>query len=313
MGIFKRLFQTKKGAEKARKYQMGLQNTTLSDESLRALFKWPLKDDFYSELEETLILADTGMNTALKISDALAKAVKKERVDSTDALKEAFVEVMRSRYIPAETPDNHSFDVHFIMGVNGVGKTTTIGKLAHRYNAEGHSVMVIAGDTFRAGAIAQLKIWADRTGAAFYAKEALSEPSSVVYEGLEKAKELGIDKVLIDTAGRLHNKQNLMQELDKMVRVVKRFDELAPHQRWLVLDATTGQNGMAQAKVFHEVADLNGIILTKIDGTAKGGIIFAIYDQFSIPIRYVGLGESVDDLEPFDIESYLAGWLGESF
>jgi len=313
MGLFKRLFQTKKSQLKARKYQIGLSQSAASNTSLRALFTWPLPDTFYESLEEALILSDTGIQTALSLSNELQTAIKKSRVDDAESLKETFVDVMRSRYIPTETCDRPSFNVHFIVGVNGVGKTTTIGKLAHRFQTDGQSVMVIAGDTFRAGATEQLKIWADRVGCAFYAKKEGSDPSSVVYEGLEKAKSMGIDTVLIDTAGRLHNKQNLMQELDKMVRVIKRFDKEAPHQRWLVLDATTGQNGMAQAKVFHEVADLNGIVLTKLDGTAKGGIVFSIFDEFAIPIRYVGLGETVEDLEPFDMDSYLAGWLGESF
>lgn len=313
MGIFKSLFQTKKGKLKARKYQVGLQKTAASNESLRALFTWPIPDAFYEDLEEALVLSDTGLTTALSISEALQKAIKKNRVNSEESLKETFVDLMRSRYITPSEITDVPLDVHFIMGVNGVGKTTTIGKLAYRYQEAGHSVMVIAGDTFRAGATEQLKIWAERIGCAFYAKAEGSDPSSVVYEGLQKAQEKGIDKVLIDTAGRLHNKQNLMQELDKMVRVVKRFEQSAPHQRWLVLDATTGQNGMAQAKVFHEVADLNGIVLTKLDGTAKGGVVFSIYDVFAIPIRYVGLGEALEDLEPFDIDSYLAGWLGERF
>ncbi len=313
MGIFKSLFQTKKGKLKARKYQLGLQKTAASNENLRALFTWPIAETFYEELEEALILSDTGLNTALSLSEALQKAVKKAKVNSEETLKETFVELMRSRYISPSADGDASMEVHFIMGVNGVGKTTTIGKLAHRYQEAGHSVMVIAGDTFRAGATEQLKIWAERTGCAFYAKSEGADPSSVVYEGLQKAQENGIEKVLIDTAGRLHNKQNLMQELDKMVRVVKRFEPSAPHQRWLVLDATTGQNGMAQAKVFHEVADLNGIVLTKLDGSAKGGIVFSIFDAFAIPIRYVGLGEALEDLEPFDMDSYLAGWLGETF
>lgn len=313
MGIFKSLFQTKKGKLKARKYQLGLQKTAASNENLRALFTWPIAETFYEELEEALILSDTGLNTALSLSEALQKAVKKAKVNSEETLKETFVELMRSRYITPSADVDASMEVHFIMGVNGVGKTTTIGKLAHRYQEAGHSVMVIAGDTFRAGATEQLKIWAERTGCAFYAKAEGADPSSVLYEGLQKAQENGIEKVLIDTAGRLHNKQNLMQELDKMVRVVKRFEPSAPHQRWLVLDATTGQNGMAQAKVFHEVADLNGIVLTKLDGSAKGGIVFSIFDAFAIPIRYVGLGEALEDLEPFDMDSYLAGWLGETF
>lgn len=313
MGIFKSLFQTKKGKLKARKYQLGLQKTAASNASLRALFTWPVAESFYEELEEALILSDTGLTTALSISEALKKAVKKNRVNDEASLKETFVDLMRTRYIQPSQDTPPLFEVHFIMGVNGVGKTTTIGKLAHRFKEAGHSVMVIAGDTFRAGATEQLKIWAERTGVQFYAKTEGADPSSVVFEGLQIAQEKGIQKVLIDTAGRLHNKQNLMQELDKMVRVVKRFEPSAPHQRWLVLDATTGQNGMAQAKVFHDVADLNGIVLTKLDGTAKGGVVFSIYDVFAIPIRYVGLGEAMEDLEPFDMDSYLAGWLGESF
>lgn len=313
MGIFKTLFQTKKSKLKARKYQVGLQKTAASNASLRALFTWPLSPTFYEDIEEALILSDTGLTTALSISEALKKAVKKAQVYDEVSLKETFVELMQTRYVKPQDEVPLEFEVHFIMGVNGVGKTTTIGKLAYRMKEAGFSVMVIAGDTFRAGAIDQLRIWAERTGCEFYAKAEGADPSSVVYEGLQMAREKGIQKVFIDTAGRLHTKQNLMQELDKMVRVVKRFDPDAPDQRWLVLDATTGQNGMAQATVFHEVADLNGVVLTKLDGTAKGGIVFSIYDTFGIPIRYVGLGETAEDLEPFDINSYLAGWLGETF
>lgn len=312
MGIFKSLFQTKKSKLKEKKFQIGLTPSYGHSESLRALFTWPIQADFFGALEEALILSDTGIQTALSISADLAARLKKLPASDVDGLKQRFIEVMQARYVAAEESPA-PFEVIFMMGVNGVGKTTTIGKLAHQFKQSGETVMVIAGDTYRAGAIQQLQIWAERTGVLFYAKAPGSDPSSVIYEGLEKAKTSQVTKVLVDTAGRLQNKQNLMLELDKMVRTLHKAAPSAQHQRWLVLDATTGQNGLSQASVFNEVADLNGIILTKVDGTAKGGIIFAIYDAFQIPIRYIGLGESIDDLAIFDIESYLIGWLGETF
>ena len=191
-----------------------------------------------------------------------------------------------------------------MVGVNGVGKTTTIAKLAYKYKNEGKKVMLIAGDTFRAGAVEQLKIWADRTDSIFYGKENI-DPAGVIYDGLVKAKEENADIVLIDTAGRLHNKVNLMKELEKINKVIGKIIPDAPHETLLVIDATTGQNGISQAKTFKEVTNITGIVLTKLDGTAKGGIVLAIKDEVDIPVKYVGLGERAEDLSVFDIENYI--------
>lgn len=311
MGLFKKLFGSK---NKNRKYKLGLEKSNSSTGSqFSDLFKHPLSDGFYEDLEEALVLSDAGIDTALSISAALNKKIKKQKPSSDEEIKESFYEVMKERYEDPSFKLSDGFEVFFIMGVNGVGKTTSIGKLAYQFKQEGHKVLVVAGDTFRAGAIKQLELWALKAGVHYYAKAENSDPSSVIFEALEYAKKEGIDKVIVDTAGRLHNKKNLMFELDKMVRVAKRFDENAPHHRFLVIDATTGQNGVAQAKVFHEVAQLTGIILTKLDGTAKGGLIFSIKDQFSVPVRYVGLGEKMEDLALFDLEAFLMGWLGEDF
>ena len=196
--------------------------------------------------------------------------------------------------------------VILMVGVNGVGKTTTIGKLAHKYISEGKKVMLIAGDTFRAGAVPQLKLWADRTGASFYGKEN-TDPAGVIFDGLLKAKEEKVDIVLIDTAGRLQNKVNLMNELEKINKVIGRHIEGAPHETLLVIDATTGQNGISQAESFKSITNITGIVLTKLDGTAKGGIVLAIKDTVSLPVKFIGLGEGMDDLKPFDIEDYIYG------
>jgi fused signal recognition particle receptor len=193
------------------------------------------------------------------------------------------------------------------VGVNGVGKTTSIAKVAHQLQNEGKSVMMVAGDTFRAGAIEQLRIWSERVGTSFFAKPSGSDPSSVMYDAIQKAKQENIDVLLCDTAGRLQNKKNLMNELSKIHRVLSREIANAPHETLLVLDASTGQNGISQAKIFNEVTTLSGIILTKLDGTAKGGIALAVYENTGIPIKMIGLGEGVDDLEYFDIEDYIYG------
>ena len=197
--------------------------------------------------------------------------------------------------------------VYLFVGVNGVGKTTTIAKLANIYKEKGNSVLLIAGDTFRAGATKQLKEWSEKVGVSFYGKEEGTDPSSVIYEGLEKAKQEGIDYVFIDTAGRLQNKVNLMKELEKMNKVIGKLVENAPHETLLVIDATTGQNGISQAKAFKEITPVTGIVLTKLDGTAKGGIVLAIKEEVNLPVKFIGLGERKEDLQEFDIEKYIYG------
>lgn len=208
---------------------------------------------------------------------------------------------------------NHRLNIVLFVGVNGVGKTTTIAKVASEYIQKGKKVLLVAGDTFRAGAINQLRIWSERVGADFFCKDEGSDPSSVMFDAIQYAKKTNIDIILCDTAGRLQNKKNLMQELDKINRVISREVDNAPHETLLVIDATTGQNGLSQAKIFNEVTNISGIVLTKLDGTAKGGIVLAIRDEMGIPIKYIGLGEKLDDLEHFDIEEYIYGMFSDIF
>ena len=257
-------------------------------------------------------MADIGVNTVMDFMDRLRKRVKSENITDTKYLNEVIVDELFIIYVNNESITdkiNMAEDgptVILMVGVNGVGKTTTIAKLAHKYKNEGKKVMLIAGDTFRAGAVEQLKIWADRTNSLFYGKEN-TDPAGVIYDGLVKAKEDGADIVLIDTAGRLHNKVNLMKELEKINKVIGRIIPGAPHETLLVIDATTGQNGIMQAKAFKEITDITGIVLTKLDGTAKGGIVLAIKEEVNIPVKFVGLGEKMTDLIPFDIENYIYG------
>ena len=248
----------------------------------------------------------------MKFIDKLRKRVKEEKITDTKYLNEVIVDELFIIYVEGEslTDKVHMAEegptVLLFVGVNGVGKTTTIAKMAHKYIEEGKSVMMIAGDTFRAGAVEQLKEWANRTGASFYGKEN-TDPAGVVYDGLVKAKEEGADLVLIDTAGRLQNKVNLMKELEKINKVIEKHIPGAPQETLLVIDATTGQNGISQAISFKEITNITGIVLTKLDGTAKGGIVLAIKEEVNIPVKFIGLGEKMEDLKPFDIENYIYG------
>ena len=270
-------------------------------------------EDYFDELEEILIMADIGVNTVMNFMDRLRDRVRHEKIEDTEFLKEVIVDELFVIYVDNNiisskinyNPDGMS--VILFVGVNGTGKTTTIGKLAHKLVNEGKSVMMIAADTFRAGAIDQLREWSVRAKTSFYSKEEGSDPASVIYEGLEKAKEDKIDVVLIDTAGRLQNKVNLMHELEKINKVIGNLVEGAPHETLLVIDATTGQNGISQAIHFKEITNITGIVLSKMDGTAKGGIVLAIKEEVGIPVKYIGLGEGLDDLRPFDIENYIYG------
>ena len=272
-----------------------------------------ITDDYFDELEEILIMADIGVNTVMNFMDRLRDRVRHEKIEDTEFLKEVIVDELFVIYVDnniLSSKINYNPDgmtVILFVGVNGTGKTTTIGKLAHKLRGEGKSVMMIAADTFRAGAINQLAEWSKRADTEFYSKDEGSDPASVVYEGLEKAKEKNIDVVLIDTAGRLQNKVNLMHELEKINKVIGNLVEGAPHETLLVLDATTGQNGISQAKHFKEITNITGIVLSKMDGTAKGGIVLAIKEDINIPVKYIGLGEGLDDLRPFDIENYIYG------
>ena len=301
--------------ENVQKYDEGLEksrNEFVSKLSMLGIKYTKINDEYFDELENILIMADIGVNTVMDFMDRLRKRVKSENITDTKYLNEVIVDELFIIYVNNESITdkiNMAEDgptVILMVGVNGVGKTTTIAKLAHKYKNEGKNVMLIAGDTFRAGAVEQLKIWADRTNSLFYGKEN-TDPAGVIYDGLVKAKEDGADIVLIDTAGRLHNKVNLMKELEKINKVIGKIIPGAPHETLLVIDATTGQNGIMQAKAFKEITDITGIVLTKLDGTAKGGIVLAIKEEVNIPVKFVGLGEKMTDLIPFDIENYIYG------
>lgn len=270
-------------------------------------------DEYFDELEEILIMADIGVNTVTNFIEKLRDRVKNEKIESTEDLKEIIIDELFIIYVNEDVLVNkinfqeNGPTVVLFVGVNGVGKTTTIGKLAQKFKNEGKKVLLIAADTFRAGAVLQLEDWSKKTNTSFYGKSQGSDPASVVYDGLVKAKEENYDVVLIDTAGRLQNKVNLMKELEKINRVIGQLIPEAPHETLLVIDATTGQNGINQAKSFKEITNITGIVLTKLDGTAKGGIVLAIKDEVNIPVKYIGLGEGENDLQSFDIEKYIYG------
>ncbi|WP_066053184.1 signal recognition particle-docking protein FtsY [Robertmurraya korlensis] len=269
-------------------------------------------EDFFEELEEILIGADVGFDTVMELIDELKMEVKRKNIQDPEAVQAVISEKLVEIYKGDEDEVNtiHMQDgltVILFVGVNGVGKTTTIGKLAHKYKSEGKKVLLAAGDTFRAGAIEQLEVWGDRVGVEVIKQSAGSDPAAVMYDAVQAAKSRNADILLCDTAGRLQNKVNLMKELEKVKRVIEREIPGAPHEVLLVLDATTGQNAMVQAKTFKEATDVSGIVLTKLDGTAKGGIVLAIRNELQIPVKFVGLGEKMDDLQQFDAEQYVYG------
>ena len=269
-------------------------------------------DDYFEELEEILIMADIGVNTVMDFIDRLRDRVRKENIKDPSLLKEIIVDELFIIYVNDEVLSNKiNFNengptVILFVGVNGVGKTTTIGKIAHKYKEDGKKILLVGADTFRAGAVEQLREWSEKVGVGFYGKEE-SDPASVVYDGLELAKKDHYDMVLIDTAGRLQNKVNLMKELEKINKVIRGIVDGGASETLLVIDATTGQNGISQAKAFKEITDITGIVLTKLDGTAKGGIVLAIKESVGVPVKYIGLGETADDLQAFDIEKYIYG------
>ena len=269
-------------------------------------------EEYFEELEEILIMADIGVNTVMDFMDRLRDRVKSENIEDPELLKEIIVDELFIIYVNDEVLSNkinyneNDISVILFIGVNGVGKTTTIAKIANKLKDEGKKVLLVGADTFRAGAVEQLREWSEKVGVGFYGKEE-SDPSSVVYDGITKAKEEDYDVVLIDTAGRLQNKVNLMKELEKMNKVIDSLVEGGASETLLVLDATTGQNGISQAEAFKEITNITGIVLTKLDGTAKGGIVLAIKESVGIPVKYIGLGETKDDLQTFDIEKYIYG------
>ena len=266
-----------------------------------------LDDDFYDELEESLILADLGVETATKATDRLRKAVKEQHIkepeEAREALKGILVEMLQVGDLELKLETKPA--VILVIGVNGVGKTTTIGKIATQQVRQGKKVLLVAGDTFRAAAADQLEVWAGRSGADIVRQHEGADPASVVYDGIQAARARDVDVIIIDTAGRLHNKANLMNELNKISRIVERELPAASKEVLLVLDGTTGQNGLIQARTFKEIAGVTAIALTKLDGTAKGGIVIAVADALQIPVKFVGVGEQADDLMPFEPKDFV--------
>ncbi|MFL8935805.1 signal recognition particle-docking protein FtsY [Rossellomorea oryzaecorticis] len=270
-------------------------------------------EDFFEELEEILIGADAGFDTVMELVDELKMEVKRRNIQDTEEIQPVISEKLVEIY-HGDNDDDSSLNIQeneltviLFVGVNGVGKTTTIGKMAHMLKREGKNVVLAAGDTFRAGAIEQLEVWGERVGVPVIKQAAGSDPAAVMFDAVQSAKAKKADVLICDTAGRLQNKVNLMKELEKVKRVIEREVPGAPHEVLLVLDATTGQNAMIQAKTFKEATDVSGIVLTKLDGTAKGGIVLAIRNELNVPVKYVGLGEKMDDLQPFDAEKYVYG------
>lgn len=273
---------------------------------LNALFsKNKIGDEFYDELEEILISADISVATAMDIVEQIRAEAKTEKLKDKEFIVDLLKDVIEDTLSEAEAPELEFPAVIMLVGVNGVGKTTTIGKLANYFSRQNKSVTVAAADTFRAAAADQLEIWADRAGVEIVRSREGADPGAVLFDSLQAAKARNVDVVFCDTAGRLHNKANLMQELAKLRKIIDRETPDAAKETLLVLDATTGQNGLQQAKVFRETAGLTGIILTKLDGTAKGGICVAIAQELGVPVKFVGLGEGIDDLQPFDAKEYV--------
>ena len=318
MGLFdklKKVFTNTEKHEDLEIYDKGLEKTRkefVSELSLLGIKYTKVSDEYFDELENLLIKADIGVKTVFDFLDKLKKRVKHENITDTNKLKDVIVDELFLIYVEGENlsdkikMNENGPTVLLFVGVNGVGKTTTIGKLAKKYKNEGKKVMMIAGDTFRAGAVEQLKEWANRTDSLFFGKEN-TDPAGVVFDGLKVATEKNADIVLIDTAGRLQNKVNLMNELEKINKVIGKFIPDAPHETLLIIDATTGQNGILQAESFKSITNITGIVLTKLDGTAKGGIVLAIKETVGIPVKFIGLGEGEDDLKSFDIEEYIYG------
>ena len=313
----KNVFEDKKEKEL---YDKGFEKTRkqLSDKLNNLNKKYAkVNEEYFEELEEILIMADIGVNTVMKFMERLVDRAKKEKISDPQMLKELIVDELFIIYVNDEIlVDKIKYNengptVILFVGVNGVGKTTTIAKIAKKEKNNGKKVLLVAGDTFRAGAIEQLSLWADKIGVDIVKSSEGSDPSSVMYTALEKANNEKYDVVLIDTAGRLQNKVNLMNELDKVNRVIGKLVEGAPHETLLVIDATTGQNGISQAKQFKEITNITGIVLTKLDGTAKGGIVLAIKEEVNIPVKFIGLGEKAEDLQSFDIEKYIYGLFSE--
>lgn len=299
MGLFSKLKDT---LSKTR------ENISSKVEEVLKTFK-KVDDELFDELEEVLITADLGVNTSMDIIERLKTAAKEKKITESEDLKAELSNILKDILLEGGTEQEvelfGSPSVIMVIGVNGVGKTTSIGKLAAKYKKEGKSVIIAAADTFRAAAIDQLEVWADRAGVPIIRQQEGSDPAAVVFDAVAAAKNRNADVVLCDTAGRLHNKKNLMEELKKIYRILERELPNSSKEVLLVLDATTGQNAVMQAKQFKEAADITGIILTKLDGTAKGGIVFAIKNEYNIPVKLVGVGEGIDDIEEFSAENFV--------
>lgn len=318
MGFFSKIKDTffGKSTKQNEKYVAGLDKSHNSFSSkineLAARYR-ELDDDYFEELENILIMSDVGVSMVMTIVDEIKKEVRLQNIKDPAMINEIIVDKMfviyaNDSYMTTKINyDENDLTVILMVGVNGAGKTTTIAKLAHKMLAEGKTVMVAAGDTFRAGAIDQLAVWADRLNIECVKGKEGGDPSAVVFDALNHAKEKNVDVLICDTAGRLQNKVNLMNELEKMNRIIKRVVPEGPQETLLVVDATTGQNGISQAVEFSKITDISGIVLTKMDGTAKGGIVLSIKDQLNIPVKFIGLGEQMDDLQEFDLEQYIYG------
>ena len=319
MGLFKFLKEKIAGKSTAQKekYVTGLDKSRKNfSTKLKALTSryQKVNEEYFEELEQILIEADVGVNLTLEIVDATKKETMEQGITDPNQINELLVDKMFVSY--AQQGSDIVNEINFqkdgptvllVVGVNGVGKTTTIAKLAYRYQKQGKKVLLVAGDTFRAGATEQLKVWAERLKCEIVTGKDNQDPASVCYDGIKKAKEDKVDLVICDTAGRLQNKTNLMNELSKMKRVIQKEIPTGPHEIFLIIDANTGQNGVIQAKAFKECTDLTGVVITKMDGTSKGGIILAIRDELGVPVRFIGLGEKMEDLEEFDLDQYLYG------
>lgn len=315
MGLFDFLKKKPKD-DKSKKYNIGMKKTRKGLlGKLKAVLSGynEVTEDLFDDLTDAFIMADIGVETTLDFIDALKEDERVKNVKNAMELQPIIVDKMFELYLKNELVNNNlninpnGLSVFLFVGVNGVGKTTTIAKIAYRLKNQGKKVLLAAGDTFRAGAIDQLQVWANRIGVDIVTKVSGSDPSSVIYDAIIKAKAEKYDVLLCDTAGRLQNKVNLMKELEKMNKVISREVENGPQETLLVIDATTGQNGLSQAEAFMEVTNITGVILTKLDGTSKGGIVLAIRDKYNIPIKMVGLGEKMEDLEYFDLEDYIGG------
>ncbi len=324
MSFFKKLKETisKQTESVTQKFKSGLEKSRNNlTEGLNDLFARYRKvdEDFFEELEEILIMADVGVNTVMELVEDLKFEVKRKNIQDPKGVQEVISEKLVELYKGNDLADD-SFELNLnpdgltvvlFVGVNGVGKTTSIGKIAHKLKTEGKKVLLAAGDTFRAGAIEQLEVWGDRVGVETIKQGEGSDPAAVMYDAVQAAKARKVDVLLCDTAGRLQNKVNLMKELEKVRNVIAREVPGAPHEVLLVIDATTGQNGLVQAKTFSEATNVSGIVLTKLDGTAKGGIVLAIRNELKVPVKFVGLGEQMDDLQPFQAEQFVYGLFGD--